>query len=149
MTYLEIFNKLSVIEDMPMWHRIKMTFRIANCSPTIIGEICNYLETQEQPDYSLRLAFTDPITNMPKETVVTCQDIQDKMRLQPLPALLYMDWLRREPTQAASFVLRKDSMPQMPLAEIRAHIDPDLLAKADKAKKEHENSDLIMIEEEQ
>jgi hypothetical protein len=151
MTYIDIYNKLSVVKnsngnDLPIWQRIKLTFRISHCSLVIQDEIYKYLETQEQPDYSLKISFTDKKSNSEKETNVSCQDIQNKMRLQPLPALLYMDWLRRKPEQAAAFVLRKDDLPQIPIEMIRTHIDPNLLEKADKVRKEKEQNDLSIID---
>lgn len=150
MKYIDIYNKLGSVkinnnETMPIWQRLRFTLRIASCSSTIQDQIYKYLKTQEQPEYSITLIFTDSKTNMSKETIVSCQDIQDKMRLQPLPALLYMDWLRREPEQAAAFVIRKDDLPQIPKEELRAHVAPDLLAKADKVKAENEQSDLDKI----
>ena len=150
MKYINIYNKLGSVqitdnETMPIWLRLKFTFRIANCSPTIQDEICKYLETQERPEYSITLIFTDSKSGLKKESIVSCQDIQDKMRLQPLPALLYMDWLRREPEQAAAFVIRKDDLPLIPKEELRAHVDPDLLAKADTANLENKKKDMDKI----
>lgn len=147
MTYLEIYNKLAVVEDMPRWYRIKLTLRIAYCSSAIIEEIVRYLDTQEQPEYLLRLSFVDPKTKEPKESVISCQDVQEKLLLQPLPALLYMDWLRRHPRQAAALLMvRKDNLPQMPIEKLRARIDPALLAKADKMRNKQEQEDLQVIE---
>lgn len=147
MTYLEIYSKLAVVEDMPRWYRIKLTLRITRCSSTIIEEIVRYLDTQEQPDYSLRLSFVDPKTKEVKETAVSCQDVQNKLFLQPLPALLYMDWLRRHPRQASALLMvRKDNLPQIPVEELRARIDPDLLAKADKVREKQAQEDLQVIE---
>lgn len=151
MIYLDVYNKLAGVQiakgtTMPIWHRIRLTFRIANSSPTIQEEIYKYLETQEQPEYSLTLVFTDPKTKKKKETIVSCWDIQNKMGLQPLPALLYMDWLRREPEQAAAFVMRKDDLPRIPEEKFRAHVDPELLAKADRIRTESEQNDLLNIE---
>lgn len=151
MNYLKIYNQLADVQlsdntAMPAWQRIKLTFSIAKCSSLIQEEICKYLETQEQPEYVLTLTFKDPKTQQIKNTVVSCSDVQSKLRLQPLPALLYMDWLRREPEQAAAFIVRKDDLSQMSRDKIRAHIDPELLAKVDKAKKEKEQRDMIKIE---
>lgn len=144
MNYLKIYNQLADVQlsdntAMPAWQRIKLTFSIAKCSPLIQEEICKYLETQEQPEYVLTLTFKDPKTQQIKNTVVSCSDVQSKLRLQPLPALLYMDWLRREPEQAAAFIVRKDDLSQMSRDKIRAHIDPELLAKVDKAKRRRSN----------
>lgn len=151
MKYLKIYNKLADVmisdnETMPVWQRLKLTFRIAKCSPTIQEEIYNYLDTQEQPEYSLNLTFEDPKTHELKEVTVACRDVQNKLNLQAIPALLYMDWLRREPEQASVFVLRKDDLPQIPADKLRAHIDPELLAKADKVRKEKEQSDFLRME---
>lgn len=150
MRYIDIYNKLGSVQinenkTIPTWQRLKYTFRIANCSSTIQDEIYKYLETQEQPEYSITLTFIDFKTNLRKETMVSCQDIQAKMRLHPLPALLYMDWLRREPEQAASFVIMKDNLPQIPKEELQAHVAPSLLAKAEKVKAENEQTDLDKI----
>ncbi len=150
MRYIDIYNKLGSVqinenEAMPTWQRVKLTFRIASCSSTIKEEIFKYLDDQEQSEYSITLVFNDPKTKAKKTTTVSCQDIQEKMHLQPLPALLYMDWLRREPQQAASFVIVKDDLPQISKEELRAHVDPALLAKADKVKEEKEQNDLDII----
>lgn len=151
MTYIEIFKKLANVQisedtEMTFIQRVRLTFRIAHCSPTIQEEIYNYLDTQEQPEYSLNLTFNDKVTGTPKTTVVSCQDIIEKMHLHPLPALLYMDWLRREPEQAALLVMPKDELKLPPKEELRAHINPDLLAKADKVRLEQEEKDNIEFE---
>ena len=151
MTYIEIYKKLSGVKitentEMTFLQRARLTFRIAQCSKTIQEEIVKYLDTQDQPEYSITLTFTDKKTNRPKTTVVSCQDIIQKMHLTPLPALLYMDWLRREPEQAALFVIRKDDLKILPKEEIRAHIDPSLLAKADKKRQEKEFNDQVKLE---
>lgn len=153
MKYLDIYKKLADVRlsennELTNWQRIQLTFKIAKCSSTIQEEIVKYLNTMEQPEYSLTLTFQDSKTNQPKRTVVSCIDIQNKMKLQPLPALLYMDWLRREPEQAAFFIVRKDDIINMSRDEVRSHIDPALLAKADKVRQDKEKEYSIKIENE-
>lgn len=140
MNYIYIYNRLATVDidsntQLSAWQRLMLTFRIAKCSPTIKEEIFNYLDTQRQPEYSLTLTFKDRRTGETKTTEVSCHDVQNKMQMQPLPALLYMDWLRREPEQASVFVVHKDNILTVPTELIRAHVDPELLAKADKARK--------------
>lgn len=151
MNYLKLYNKLADVqvsenEEIPVWQRLRLTFRIAKCSSAIQEEICKYIDTQEQPEYSLTLRFKDAKTKEMKEAEVSCYDVQSKMHLQVIPALLYMDWLRREPEQAAFFVARKDDLPFIPREQIRAHIDPDLLAKADKVRNEKLQHDWSKME---
>lgn len=151
MNYLKIYNKLADVQisenaEMPVWQRLRLTFSIAKCSSAIQEEICKYLDTQEQPEYSLTLWFKDAKTQEIKETEVSCYDVQCKMHLQVIPALLYMDWLRREPEQASFLVARKDDLSSIPSGLIRAHIDPDLLAKADKVRNEKVQHDWSKME---
>ena len=151
MNYLKLYNKLADVQvsenaEMPVWQRLRLTFRIAKCSSAIQEEICKYIDTQEQPEYSLTIRFKDAKTKEIKETEVSCYDVQSKMHLQVIPALLYMDWLRREPEQAAFFVVRKDDLPSIPREQIRAHIDLDLLAKADKVRNEKLQHDWSKME---
>lgn len=151
MNYLNIYNKLANVqisenEEMPLWQRLKLTFSIAKCSPAIQEEICKYIDTQEQPEYSLTLRFKDVKTQEMKETNVSCYDVQYMMHLQAIPALLYMDWLRREPEQASVFVVRKDDLPSISKRQLRNHIDPNLLSMADKVRNEKLQNDLSKIE---
>lgn len=143
MTYIDIYRKLGSLEvkegeALTNMQRLRFTIRIAKCSSTIREEICKYLDTNEQPDYSLTLTFRDKTTGELKTTTVTCIDVQNKMSLHPLPAMLYMDWLRREPEQAVAFIIHKDSIIGGTVEELRSQIDPVLLAKADKARENKE-----------
>lgn len=148
MRYLDIYNKLTEVENKSVWNRIRLTFQIARCSPAIFEQIYNYLDTGEQPEYSLNLTFTDPSTQRQKTSVVSCKDIQDNLNLKPLPALLYLDWLRREPCQASTLFLIKDNIKLMPTDEFRAYVDPKLLAQADEIIKRKEKEGLRRLQEE-
>ena len=49
MNYLKLYNKLADVQvsenaEMPVWQRLRLTFRIAKCSSAIQEEICKYID---------------------------------------------------------------------------------------------------------
>ena len=145
MIYFDIYKKLAVLSDLKSWQRLKMTFSIARCSDSIRSEILKYLDEQTSSDFELQLQFLDPATGTLRDSTISVRDVEQKLHIGTLPALLYMDWIRREPRRAAAYTRRIDTIQLPSLEKLRAHIDPDLLADADKvyAKEQQEKENLL------
>ena len=145
MIYFDIYKKLAVLSDLKSWQRLKMTFNIARCSDSIRSEILKYLDEQTSSDFELQLQFLDPATGTLRDSTISVRDVEQKLHIGTLPALLYMDWIRREPRRAAAYTRRIDTIQLPSLEKLRAHIDPDLLADDDKvyAKEQQEKENLL------
>lgn len=135
MTYLDLYNKLESVQGLTQWSRFMTTFKIARCSDAIRNEIIHFLESEAPSNYALELHFTDTITGKMRNETITCTMVQEKLGLEPLPALLYMDWLRRDSRRASLFTDKIDAVLLESVEDIRAHIDPELLKKADEVRK--------------
>ena len=141
MIYLDIYQKLATLPELSSWERLKMTFQIARCSENIRSEILTYLDDQTPSDFELNLQFQDPKTGELRNSTVTVRDVEQKLHIDTLPALLYMDWIRREPRRAAIYMRRIDSIELPSPEKLRAHIDPELLEAADKVYAQEQQAD--------
>lgn len=135
MTYLDLYNKLKSVQGLTQWSRFMTTFKIARCSDAIRNEIINFLESEAPSNYALELQFTDEATGKMRNETITSGMVQEKLGLEPLPALLYMDWLRRDSRRASLFTGKIDTVLLGSVEDVRAHIDPELLRKADEVRK--------------
>lgn len=134
MTYLDLYNKLESVQGLTQWNRFMTTFKIARCSDAIRNEIIYFLESEALSNYALELQFTDEVTGKMRNETITCKMVQERLGLEPLPALLYMDWLRRDPRRASLFTGKIDAVLLGSVEDVRAHIDPELLKKADEVR---------------
>lgn len=135
MTYLDLYNKLKSVNGLTQWNRLMTTFKIARCSDAIRNEIICFLESEAPSNYALELQFMDTVTGKMRKETITCGMVQEKLGLEPLPALLYMDWLRRDSRRASLFTGKIDVVILGSVEDVRAHIDPELLKKADEVRK--------------
>ena len=139
MKYLDIYRKLSEHNSMSLFSLLKMTYSVAKCSEDIRSEILQYIDEGINPNYSMTLEFIDPKTKTIKKSTISSRMIEEKLHLDPFPALLYMDWIRREPRRAALFTGRIDSVILPDRNELRSQIDPEILKAADKLQREQEH----------
>ena len=134
MIYLDIYQKLATLPELSSWERLKMTENIRS-------EILTYLDDQTPSDFELNLQFQDPKTGELRNSTVMVRDVEQKLHIDTLPALLYMDWIRREPRRAAIYTRRIDSIELPSPEKLRAHIDPELLEAADKVYAQEQQAD--------
>lgn len=152
MKYRDIYNKLGNVVDtgggsLTKTQRIRYTIKIANCPPMLREEILNYLDTEQQPDYMLKLTFKDPTTGRPRTSVVTCMDVQNNLLISPLAALLFMDFLRRNPELASALTLYKDTVDVGSRESFLKHVDPALRVKAEEIIRKREAADTSWLDD--
>lgn len=152
MKYRDIYNKLGNMvnadgDSLTRTQRMKFTFKIAKCSPMLREEILNYLDTEQQPNYSITLTFKDPATGRPKTTHVTCMDVQQNLLISPFAALLFMDLLRRNPELASALTLYKDTVDVGSRERFLKHVDPALRAKAEEIIRKREAADTSWLDD--
>lgn len=126
MNYIDLYKRIK--KDNPNASPrtiLEALVKVYRSTPLLKKEINKWLKG-DVPNYSVTLEYAKEGRNVVKE--IDYKTLTERNKMEPLQALLYLDWLRRDPGNATRH-LKVDHIEMPSREEFLDYIDPALAQK--------------------